>query len=95
MCRHFTLTRQDSRHRVAKSGVACYRRGPYLPLGGFLALSCLGFLTFLTPLSLRANVSLLQLPSGDLDTGSGGGGHRRAAHGATDSIAGLPSDGFT
>jgi hypothetical protein len=37
---------------------------PYFALGPFLALSCLGFLTFLPPLSLRAIVSLLQLLSG-------------------------------
>jgi hypothetical protein len=36
---------------------------PYFPLGPFLVLSCLGFLTFLPPLSLRAIVSLLQLSS--------------------------------
>jgi hypothetical protein len=34
---------------------------PYFPLGPFLALSCLGFLTFLPPFSLRPIVSLLQL----------------------------------
>jgi len=36
---------------------------PYFPLGAFLTLSCLGFLIFLPPLSLRAIVSLLPLSS--------------------------------
>jgi hypothetical protein len=37
---------------------------PYFPLGPFLVLSCLGFLTFLSPFSLRPIVSLLQLSPG-------------------------------
>jgi len=36
---------------------------PYFALGPFLVLSCLGFLTFLPPFSLRPIVSLLQLSS--------------------------------
>jgi hypothetical protein len=37
---------------------------PYFAGGAFLIFSCLGFLTFLPPLSLRAIVLLLPLSSG-------------------------------
>lgn len=37
---------------------------PYFAGGAFLIFSCLGFLTFLPPLSLRAIVSLLPLSLG-------------------------------
>jgi hypothetical protein len=54
-------TRGEATRSFARAG--CHPRR-YFPLGPFFALSCLGFLTFLPPLSFFAIVYLRYLSPG-------------------------------